>query len=59
MIERCSPVEMRKNLEVVETFKRYGIDFACVPVRDEDHKNELIEIGNKVLEDMHKEASKN
>jgi hypothetical protein len=51
---RCSPVDMRKNLEVVEQFKRYGIDFVAVPVRNGDHKNELIELGGEVLEELAK-----
>ena len=55
-MERCSPVEMRKNLTVVEQFKKYGIDFVAVPVRDQDHKNELIQQGNDVLEEMGKDA---
>ena len=49
-MERCSPVEMRKNLKVVEQFKKYGIDFVAVPVRDQDHKNLLIHMGNEALE---------
>lgn len=51
-MKMCSPVEMRKNLEVVDAFKRAGIDFAAVPVRDHGHKNELIALGNEVLEEM-------
>lgn len=50
-MDRCSPVEMRKNLEVVEQFKRHGIDFVAVPVRDQQHKNELMAQGQQVLED--------
>ena len=46
---------MRKNLQVVETFRRFGIDFAVVPVKDDDHKNELIALGNKVLEELQNE----
>jgi len=45
---------MRKNLEVVEQFKRIGLDFVPVPVRDAAHKNELIALGNEVLEEMGK-----
>ena len=41
-MERCSPVEMRKNLEVVEQFRKDGIDFVPVPVKDADHKKELL-----------------
>ena len=54
MVEKCSPVEMRKNLQVVEQFKRIGLDFVPVPVRDEAHKNELIALSNEVLEGLSK-----
>lgn len=57
-IEKCSPVEMRKNLEVVDTFKRYMIDFVCIPVRDQDHKNELIALGEEVIEELYSETDK-
>ena len=46
---------MRKNLEIVDTYRKYCIDFVAVPVRDDDHKNELINLGNEVLEEMGKE----
>jgi len=52
MSNRCSPVEMRKNLEIVDTFKRNGIDFVAIPVIDKRHKNKLIEQGRKVFDDM-------
>lgn len=55
-MDRCSPVEMRKNLVVVEQFKKYGIDFVAVPVRSQDHKNELIALCNEVLEESAKDA---
>ena len=55
-MDKCSPVEMRKNLKVVEQFKKYGIDFVAVPVKDQDHKNLLIHMGNEALEAMAKEA---
>jgi hypothetical protein len=32
---RCSPVQMRKNLEVVVAFKVAGIDFVALPVFSE------------------------
>ena len=32
MNNKCNPVDMRKNLEVVETLKAAGIDFVCIPV---------------------------
>jgi hypothetical protein len=51
-MNKCSPVEMRKNLEVVEQFKRIGIDFVAIPVKNSDHKNEMIQYGNEVFEEM-------
>lgn len=52
MIERCSPVEMRKNLQVVEQFKQLGIDFVAIPVRDNDHKKALVALSIEVLEEL-------
>lgn len=43
---------MRKNLEVVEQFKRIGIDFVAIPVKNSDHKNEMVQYGNEVFEEM-------
>lgn len=51
-MERCSPVEMRKNLEMVEQFKKAGIDFVAIPARDMDHKNQLVNQGRKILEEL-------
>ena len=53
---RCSPVQMRKNLEVVNSFKLAGIDFVAIPVKSDDHKNELIVQGNEILEQLVKES---
>jgi len=50
--KRCSPVEMRKNLEIADLFKKYGIDFVAVPVRNQDHKNELIALCDEVLDQL-------
>lgn len=55
-MNRCNPEEMRKNLQVVEQFRKYGIDFIAVPVRNSDHKNELLAIGNEVLEEFATQA---
>lgn len=48
-MDKCSPIEMRKNLEAVDTFRKAGIDFVPVPVRDGAHKDELIDLAHKVL----------
>jgi TRAP-type C4-dicarboxylate transport system substrate-binding protein len=50
-MDRCSPVEMRKNLEVVEQFKKAGVDFVAMPARDQEHKKELIEQAYKILDE--------
>lgn len=50
-MERCSPIEMRKNLQVVEQFKKAGIDFVAIPALNKTHKNELIEQGQKILKE--------
>jgi len=51
-MEKCSPAEMRKNVNVVEAFKKRGIDFVAVPVIDSNHKNALIARCNEILEAM-------
>ena len=55
-MDRCNPVEMRKNLMVVEQFKKAGIDFVAVPIKSEDHKNEMIAYVNEVLEEIINDA---
>ena len=55
-MDKCSPAEMRKNLEVVEQYRAAGLDFVAVPVRDESHKCELIHLSNEVLEELIKES---
>lgn len=42
IIERCSPAEMRKNLEMVHQFERIGLDFVPIPVKSAEHKQELM-----------------
>ena len=53
-MERCSPVEMRKNLLAVEQFRQAGIDFVAVPVRSKEHKMELVKLGLSLLEEYAK-----
>lgn len=54
MIERCSPVEMRKNLETVEAFKRAGLDFVAIPVINNGYwsKEHLMQLQKNQLEDL-------
>ena len=51
-MNRCSPAEMRKNLDVVEQFKQAGIDFVPMPVKDDAHKANLIMQGEAILDDL-------
>ena len=51
-MNKCSPTEMRKNLIIVDKFKSFGIDFVPMPVKSEDHKNELIHQSNEILTEM-------
>ena len=55
-MNKCSPAVMRKNLLVAEQFKKFGIGFVPVPVRDLDHKNEIMSLANKVLEEIVEES---
>lgn len=57
-MNKCSPVEMRKNLEVVDQFKQVGIDFVAIPVMNESHKNEMIAMGNEIFEKILAEHNK-
>lgn len=49
---KCSPVEMRKNLETVEQYKKYGIDFVVVPVLDKKDKNNVLSCAATRLDKM-------
>jgi hypothetical protein len=53
---KCSPTEMRKNLVVVEHFKKYGIDFVPMPVKDELHKASLVMQADAILDDLANDA---
>lgn len=52
IMNQCSPAEMRKNLEVVEQLRKHGIDFVVIPVKDAEHKKQLIAQGQKVFEEL-------
>ena len=41
-MEKCSPVEMRKNLLIVDELRKAGIDFVAVPVINEAQKDHLL-----------------
>ena len=51
-MNKCSPVEMRKNLEIVDLYKKLGIDFVAVPVMNENQKNAMIAQADLLLKQM-------
>lgn len=51
-MERASPINVRKSLEMVELFKSAGIDFIPVPVATEEERNAMIEMAMSKLEDV-------
>jgi hypothetical protein len=56
MIERASPVQMRKILELVDLMKRAGVLFVPVPVFSEDEFHaELVRVEQR-LQLIEKEA---
>lgn len=56
IMERCSPVDMRKNLETVEAFKGAGIDFVPIPVSSEFSKLDLLNLMAKVIDVIEKDV---
>jgi hypothetical protein len=55
-MQKCSPVEARKNLESARALSAIGVDFVCIPVSSMAGKNELISQGNEALESILSEA---
>jgi hypothetical protein len=41
-MNKATPVELRKSLQIVDVLKNAGIDFVPVIVKSEQHRNELI-----------------
>ena len=54
----CKPVQMRKNLEMVNDLRSSRIDFMPIPVRDEEHRLLLARYAESILEGMAVEAEK-
>jgi len=53
-MNKCSPVEMRKNMQVVEALFKAGIDFAAIPALNEDDKNSLLKQSESALDEISK-----
>ena len=57
-MNECKPVQMRKNLEMVQDLKNNRIDFMPIPVKDENHRLFLAQYAANILEDMAKDAER-
>lgn len=57
-MERCAPVEMRRNLELVEVFKQMGMDFVPIPVLNESQKAYFLNLMQRQLDIAEKMAEK-
>lgn len=51
-MNRCSPVEMRESLEVVDALKKAGIEFVVIPVKNPEHRKELLAQGHSAFEEL-------
>ena len=51
-MNKCSPVEMRKNLQIVDSYRVIGLDFVSIPVKNEAHKLELMIQSDAALEEI-------
>ena len=51
-MNKCSPVEMRKNLKAVDLMANHGIDFVVMPVTSPENKLELIKQAQQALETL-------
>jgi hypothetical protein len=51
-MNKCSPVEMSKNLEAVEVLRKAGIDFVPMPVTDNQPKELLLDQVQKNLDEI-------
>ena len=57
-MNRCSPVETRKNLEAAKNFASIGLDFVCIPVTRSNSKEQLTKIMCDAMELLSLEAEK-
>lgn len=51
-MNKASPIDMRKMLDIVDSFKRAGIMFVPVPILNDEDKARYLELMNDQLEKM-------
>lgn len=58
MIERASPVHLRKALELANLFVKMGVNFVPFPVASGEEQRALVEQALAKLEKMEREADR-
>lgn len=58
-MNRASPADLRKALQMARTLADAGIGFICIPVLSADDHNELVEMAAVRLETLALEAEAN
>lgn len=52
VLKKCSPEDMQANLSMVTVLTEMGINFVPMPVRDAAHREQLMQEGQEVLEEL-------
>ena len=58
-MRKCSPVEMRKALDMVKALSDAGIEFVAIPAQNEEHKKQLLMDAMANLNKLGDECEKN
>lgn len=56
MLERASPAQLRKALELANVFVKMGVNFVPVPVSNEAELVELVQKSFEKLKEMERQA---
>jgi hypothetical protein len=56
MLERASPVQLRKALELANLFVKMGVNFVPVPVASDEEQHELVSQALDKLAELEKAA---
>lgn len=58
MIERASPVQLRKALELANLFVKIGVNFVPVPVANDEEQHALVEQALAKLAEIERDADR-
>lgn len=51
-MNRASPADLRKSLEVANTLAKHGIGFVCIPTLSDEDRDQLIGQGAERMEKL-------